>query len=138
MRTQVKVVNTMVESRDKIEELKEQGYSKETTYVLSYEKARAEAMADHTEISNIGIIEEGIITSMANLFRSRSEELIAKMRSLGIAKPIAEHLEQQLSEGRMVIIAWGGNLSYNEEREDREILYDPELRQNLYVGSKWD
>lgn len=127
MLTQVKTVETIEEARKAVEDFHKGGYLRENTYVLTHEANHTDLVSKVTNTSRIGLVEEGVFTAVANLFRSRGDELRAKMRSMGISKEHADDLEAQLDEGKIVIIAFGGNLNFDADGVDPKILYHPYL-----------
>ncbi len=122
--TKVHVVNNILEARKKIEEINHQGYGKEKIYVLTHDKQRTGEITEHIEGNEIGLAEEGILNAVANLFRSTGSELRAKMRSMGVSSEQAEHLEEEMDKGKIVILAWKGT-TYDESSFDENITFDP-------------
>lgn len=120
--TKVFTVNNVLETRNKIEELENQGYPKEKIFVLTHDKKRTEQISEHTDANEIGIAEEGIITAAANLFRSTGDELRAKLRSVGVSKEHAEQLESEMDKGKIVILTWSGT-TYDNDNFDPNIGY---------------
>jgi hypothetical protein len=120
--TKVYTVNNILETRNKIEELERQGYAKEKIFVLTHDKKRTEHISEHTDASEIGIAEEGIITATANLFRSTGDELRAKLRSVGVSKEHAEQLEIEMDKGKIIVLTWSGTI-YDNDNFDPNIGY---------------
>jgi hypothetical protein len=120
--TKVYTVNNILETRKKIEELEHQGHGKEKIFVLAHDKKRTEHISEHTDANEIGIIEEGLITATANLFRSTGDELRAKLRSVGVSKKHAEQLEAEMDKGNIVVIVWSGAV-YDNDNFDPNIGY---------------
>ncbi|MDB5053224.1 MAG: hypothetical protein JWM44_1274 [Bacilli bacterium] len=124
--TKVHTVNNILEARNTIREIEHDGYSKENIFVLTQNKKRTEHISKHTDGNEIGVADEGIITAIANLFRSEGDELRAKLRSMGVSRPHAEQLERAMDKGKIVILAWGGT-SYDDDNDidDQNITYYP-------------
>ncbi|WP_042463432.1 general stress protein [Neobacillus dielmonensis] len=101
----VKVVENGVAARKEIEQFIIQGYTKEEIYLLAHDEKRSEDLSDSLEINNIGVAEQGVLDSLANVFRSRGEELRSKLQSLGIPSGEAELYEEQLDRGKVVVVA---------------------------------
>ncbi len=120
--TKVLTVNNVLEVREKLEELVNEGYSKGNLFVLTHNERRTDHISENTDATKIGILEEGPITAIANLFRSKGDELRAKLRSVGVSEEHAEQLERELDKGMVVIVAWGG-ISYNAYDYDPQIMY---------------
>ena len=55
--------------------------------------------------NDIGVAEQGIVNSIANVCRSRGDELRSKMESLGLSNLEAQRFEEELDRGRIVVIA---------------------------------
>jgi hypothetical protein len=125
MLTQVKTVGTIEEARITAKQLFQDGYDPSGIYVLTHEDNRTDVISDITEANQIGITEEGIFTAIANLFRSKGDELRAKMKSVGISKTHADELEERLDEGNIVIIAASLHFNLDENGEDQSIVYHP-------------
>ncbi|MCI3920776.1 general stress protein [Paenibacillus sp. TRM 82003] len=123
MQTQVKTVETVEEARKAVNAIRNEGYIAPNIYVLAHEEKRTDIVSDVTGANQIGVLEEGAFTAMANLFRNRGDELRAKMRSVGVSKKDAEMLEAQMDEGRIIVIATGGNPKLNENGDDPNIKY---------------
>jgi hypothetical protein len=126
--TQVKLVDTAREVGEAVQEFARQGYVKETIFILAHDDRRTEELAEATHTSEIGTIDEGILTAIANLFRSQGDGLRAKMRSMGIREQEAKHFESELDKGRILLIAWGGNLNFDPSEGDPNIVYSPNDR----------
>lgn len=99
------VVENGIKAVDKVRDLQSQGYRKDHIYVLAHNKEETEKLADMTGANEVGMSEEGVIGSMANLFRSRGDELRSKLESMGFDAMEANHLESQMDGGKVVIIA---------------------------------
>jgi hypothetical protein len=122
--TKLTTVNNILEARNEIQQLIDEGYHKSSLYVVAHDRERTDRLVENTEASPIGIVEEGVITAIANLFRSRGDELRAKLRSMGVSKEQAEMLEVEMDHGKIVILAWGGKM-YADEEYDPDISYYP-------------
>lgn len=120
--TKVTTVNNIIEAREEINKLVNEGYPKECLYVIAHSEDRAKHIADYTNTNTIGLVEEGVITAIANLFRSHGDELRAKLRSMGISKEHAEKLEAEMDRGKIVILAWD-NQVYDDDQFNPLIEY---------------
>ncbi|MGG1679220.1 general stress protein [Neobacillus sp. NRS-1170] len=103
----VRVVENGLEAKKAIDQFMSEGFTKEEVYLLAHDKDRSEHLSEATDIQDIGIQEQGVFDSMANVFRSRGDKLRAKMRALNLSDLEAQHLEKELDEGRVVVIATG-------------------------------
>jgi hypothetical protein len=127
MMTQVHTVNSAEEARMTVEKLAGDGYVKDNIYIMSHDDREAEGLAQDTRANTVGIIDEGVFNAIANLFRSKGDELRAKLQSMGVSGPNAERLEEEMDHGRIVVLAWGGNLNFDPTDGDPDILYPPNL-----------
>ncbi|TYR80711.1 general stress protein [Priestia megaterium] len=101
----VKVVENGVQAKATIEQFLREGFTKDEVYLLAHHQDRSEHLTELTDTNNIGVSEQGVFDSMANVFRSRGDELRSKMESLGLSTPEAEQYEEELDRGRVVIVA---------------------------------
>ncbi|KKI89623.1 general stress protein [Bacillus sp. SA1-12] len=99
------VVENGVQATEAIQTLETQGYNKDDIYLFAHDSTRSEHLTENTDTNNIGLKEEGLFEKMANAFRSRGDELRARMSSLGVSETEAAQLERELDEGKVVIIA---------------------------------
>lgn len=102
---QVKIVENGVQAKKVIEEFINQGYTKDEVYILAHDKDRSEDLTDATATNEIGVPEQGVFGSVANVFRKRGDELRAKLESLGLSDLEAQQFEKELDQGRVVVVA---------------------------------
>ncbi|WP_042162655.1 general stress protein [Paenibacillus gorillae] len=122
--TKVHTVKSIVEVQEQVYRFQREGYAKENIFVLTHDKDRTARIADNTDAEKIGVSAEGLGTAIANIFRSHGDELRAKMRSLGISKQYAEHLESEMDRDKILVIAWGGR-EYIGDEFDPAVYYYP-------------
>ncbi|GIP30514.1 general stress protein [Paenibacillus sp. J23TS9] len=122
--TKVQTVNTAGDVHAQVDKFVIEGYSTDRIYVLAHDKDRTDRVADQTGTEQIGMDEEGMGTAIANIFRSRGDELRAKMKSMGISDNDAERLEEDMDRDKIVVIAWGGK-EYDNDDFDPTITYYP-------------
>jgi hypothetical protein len=122
MNTIVWTVNDVEEVKEKVQQFIRAGYPDNSIYVLTHDSDRTKRVAEETNTDRIGLIEEGLGTSIANIFRSRGDELRSKLRSLGVSKSEAERLEAELDKDKIVVIGWGGQL-FTGDNYDESITY---------------
>lgn len=72
---------------------------------MAHSKDRSENLTNAMNTNDIGVAEQGIVNSIANVFRSRGDELRSKMESLGLSNLEAQRFEEELDRGRIVVIA---------------------------------
>lgn len=99
------IVENGVQAVDLIRELEEKGYDKEHIYLFTHDETRSKHLTEHTNTKDIGLKEEGIFDRIANVFQSRGETLRTRMTSLGLSQNKAMKLEEELDEGKVVIVA---------------------------------
>lgn len=122
--TKVQTVNNAKGVREQVNKFLGEGYSSEYIYVLAHDKERTDRVAEQTGTEQIGLDEEGVGTAIGNIFRSRGDELRAKMRSMGISDSDANRLEADMDQDMIVVIAWGGR-PYENDDYDPNIAYFP-------------
>lgn len=88
-----------------VKELRTTGYLTDHIFVLAHDEDRTERIAETSNTNEIGIKEEGLFDSIANLFRSRGDELRSKIVSLGFSESEAAFYEKQLDLGKVLVIA---------------------------------
>jgi hypothetical protein len=106
--TKYSVASNISEAHSQVQMYNREGFDRDHIYVLTHSQEGTDYVADSTGAEKIGVPQEGVITAVANLFRSRGDELRAKMESLDVPKSEAERLEAELDHGKIVILASGG------------------------------
>ncbi|OIK16142.1 general stress protein [Bacillus sp. MUM 116] len=101
----VKIVENGVEAKKEIDQLMGQGFTKNEIYLLAHDKNRSEDLTHALNISDIGIAEQGVFDSIANVFRSRGDELRTMLESLELSDDEAERYEEEMDHGKVVVIA---------------------------------
>ncbi|RLL44836.1 general stress protein [Oceanobacillus piezotolerans] len=101
----VHVVENGVKAKEKIDQLMVQGYTKDDIYVIAHEKERTEDLTDGLNVNEVGLKEEGVFDKIANVFRKRGDELRSQFENLGLSETEANHYEEELDKGRVVVIA---------------------------------
>ncbi|MED4473611.1 general stress protein [Oceanobacillus caeni] len=82
---QVKLVENDVQAKEAIEQFLNQGFTRDEVYLLAHSKDHSENLTNAMNTNDIGVAEQGIVNSIANVFRSRGDELRSKMESLGLS-----------------------------------------------------
>ncbi|USB32624.1 general stress protein [Paenibacillus sp. YPG26] len=100
-----KIVQNGVQAVETVKELGSAGYLAENIYVLAHDQERTDRIVDATEAHEVGLKEEGVFQSLANLFRSRGDELRSKIESLGFTETEAEFYEKELDQGKVLVVA---------------------------------
>jgi Heat induced stress protein YflT len=101
----VKIVENGVQAREGIELFMRQGYTTEEIYLLAHDQNRTDNLTDALGTSEVGLEEQGIFGSIANVFRSRGNELRSKMESLGLTEAEADDYEKELDLGKVILVA---------------------------------
>jgi len=105
MKSYAKLANNGVEAVDIIQGLHRQGYEEDNIYVLTHDRTRTDHLADAADANTIGVAEEGLLDSVANLFRSRGDELRNQIESMGFGRGDAMWYESELDRGKVLVIA---------------------------------
>ncbi|MBU0904416.1 MAG: general stress protein [Planococcaceae bacterium] len=87
-----------------IQEIKAKGVQEDDIYVLTHEDHRTSQVAEMADANTVGITEQGLGTSIANVFRKKGDELRAQFEELGFSKPESEQLEQKLDQNKVVVV----------------------------------
>ncbi|MDQ0892291.1 putative AlgH/UPF0301 family transcriptional regulator [Paenibacillus sp. V4I9] len=122
--TRVSVTSNLQEAQNKVQQLYREGFEREHIYVLTHSAEGTDFVANYTGAEQITIAEEGMLTSIANLFRSHGDELRAKMKALGVPDVEAGRLEGELDKGKILVLATPSTevRAYNGEDFQRTIL----------------
>ncbi len=87
-----------------IQELKATGVHEDNIYVLTHESHRTNHVAELSDANTVGVTEQGLGTSIANVFRKKGDELRAQFEELGFSEPEAEQLEEKLDERKIIVV----------------------------------
>ncbi|MBW7475161.1 general stress protein [Paenibacillus oenotherae] len=104
MKPSVQIVTTAMDALHAVRELNSRGYKQDDIYVLAHDSEKTKELAAATEANQIGMTEEGVLSSVANVFRSRGDEIRSKLQSIGITEAEAERYEEELDQGRVLVI----------------------------------
>lgn len=99
------VMQNSVKAKEKIDELTVQGYTKDEIYVVAHEKDQTDKLSENLHVNEVGMEEEGFLEKVANVFRSRGDELRSQFQSLGLTEAEANQYEKELDKGHIVIVA---------------------------------
>lgn len=100
-----KIVENGTQAVQEVKNLQTTGYDANHIFVLAHDSDKTERIAGASDASKVGITEEGVFGSIANLFRSRGDELRSKIMSLGFTEAEADFYETQLDLGKVLVIA---------------------------------
>jgi hypothetical protein len=101
----VRVVENGARAMEEIDALYRQGYAPEDIYVLAHDKNDTDYLAGAADVNTISVKEEGMLQSIANWFRSRGDELRAKLESMGCTPREAQAYEAEMDRGRIIVMA---------------------------------
>ncbi|WP_040207066.1 general stress protein [Neobacillus jeddahensis] len=101
----VKIVENSVQARQEIDQFIRQGFTKDEIYLLTHDQDRTNDLTDHLDINDVGVPEQGVFESLANVFRTRGDELRSKFETLGFSTEEAERFELELDQGKVVVVA---------------------------------
>ncbi|UYP05937.1 MULTISPECIES: general stress protein [Priestia] len=101
----VRVVENGVQAKEAIEQFLNRGYTKDEVYLLAHDKNRSKDLTEALETNDVGVSEQGTINLVANVFRSRGDELRSKIESLGLSDAEAQQYERELDQGRVIVVA---------------------------------
>lgn len=101
----VEVVENGVQAKEKLSLLSTEGYTKDDVYLFAHDKDREDDLADALGAGDVGLKEQGLIDSVANVFKKRGDELRSQFESLGLTADEASRYERELDEGRLVLVA---------------------------------
>ncbi|TMV45164.1 general stress protein [Paenibacillus mesophilus] len=101
----VRVVDSGARAMEEIHALHRQGYLPEDIFVLAHDKNHTEYLAGAADVNTVSVEEEGLIQSIANWFRSRGDELRAKLESMGCTPREAEAYEAEMDRGKVIVMA---------------------------------
>ncbi|KRF01737.1 hypothetical protein ASG89_25595 [Paenibacillus sp. Soil766] len=103
--TRVSVTSSLEDTQNKVHQLHNEGFKKDHIYVLTHSAEGTDYVAEFTGAEQISMAEEGLFTAIANLFRSRGEELKAKIMALGVPEAEADRLITELEWGKILVLA---------------------------------
>jgi hypothetical protein len=104
MKPIIKVAENAEKALEEVKDLYQRGYEIDDIYVLAHHADVTHKLAAIANTKEIGITEEGVYQSLANVFRSRGDELRSKFVSLGITEVEADQLERELDKGHVAVI----------------------------------
>ncbi|WP_282059578.1 general stress protein [Bacillus pumilus] len=89
-------VENSKEAKQTIEQIRS---GKNDIFVFAYDPERSE----HTNAKSMTAVDQGILDQIANVIRTRDDELMAKMMSVGADQELALTLLDELKKGKLVI-----------------------------------
>ncbi|WP_308858123.1 general stress protein [Paenibacillus sp. R14(2021)] len=104
MKPSVQIVTTAMDALHTVQELNRRGYKQEDIYVLAHDSEQTKSLSETASANEIGMKEEGMFQAMANVFRSRGDEIRSQLQSIGLTELEAERYEEELDRGRLLVI----------------------------------
>ncbi|MGN7765149.1 MULTISPECIES: general stress protein [Paenibacillus] len=107
IRTQAyaKLLENGIQAIEEVNRLRDSGYTRDDIYVISHNADREGRIVDAADTNEVGLHEEGLFGSIANMFRSRGDALRNKITSLGFSAAEAGFYEKELDTGKVLVIA---------------------------------
>ncbi len=93
-------VENSKEAKQTIEQIRS---AKDDIFVFAYDPERSDTVTEHTNAKSMTAVDQGILDQIANVIRTRDDELMAKMMSAGADQELALTLLDELKKGKLVI-----------------------------------
>ncbi len=94
------IVENSKEANQTIEQIRS---AKDDIFVFAYDPERSDTVTEHTNAKSMTAVDQGILDQMANVIRTRDDELMAKLMSVGADQELALSLLDELKKGKLVI-----------------------------------
>lgn len=104
MKPSVQIAPTAMDALHTVQELNRRGYRQEDIYVMAHDSGQTKTLSETADAREIGMKEEGMFNAMANVFKSRGDEIRSKLEAIGLSKLEAERYEEELDRGRVLVI----------------------------------
>lgn len=93
-----------VQAYQAVNSLQNAGYTKDNMYLFAHDKNISKDLTDTTDTQNMGVSEKGVIDTVANMFKSRGDELRNEFKNLGFTQAEAEQYEARLDQGKVLLV----------------------------------
>ncbi|MGP3740371.1 general stress protein [Bacillus sp. 4A_MP2] len=93
-------VENSKEAKQTIEQIQS---AKDDVFVFVYDPERSDTVTEYTEAKSMTAVDQGILDQIANVIRTRDDELMAKIMSTGADQELALTLLEELKKGKLVI-----------------------------------
>ncbi|MGD6977402.1 general stress protein [Bacillus altitudinis] len=93
-------VENSKEAKQTIEQIQSAKYD---VFVFAYDPERSDTVTEYTEAKSMTAVDQGILDQIANVIRTRDDELMAKIMSTGADQELALTLLKELKKGKLVI-----------------------------------
>ncbi len=104
MKPIIHVAENAEKALEVVKDLYQRGFEMDEVYVLAHHADVTHKLAAIANTNEIGLSEEGVYQSIANVFKSRGDELRSKFVSLGVSEEEAARLERELDNGHVAVI----------------------------------
>lgn len=84
--------------------LKASNISEDDIYVITHDDDRTDRVASNADANKVTASETGLGTAIKNTFRKKGDELRAKFEELGFGENEAQQLEEQLDQGKIILV----------------------------------
>ncbi|PZE20236.1 general stress protein [Paenibacillus xerothermodurans] len=119
MDSRAKLVANEEQAIQEIRAFQREGYSLSEIYVLAHNERTTTGLSELMRTNTVGLYEEGIADSFANLFRSKGDQLRSKMHALGLSKTEADHYERELDKDKILVLVWFDDSNDDELQVER-------------------
>lgn len=96
-------VENSKEAKKTIDHIHSSGSTKDAVFVFAYDPERSDTVTKYTDAKSMTAVDQGILDQVANVIRTRDDELMAKMMSAGADQELALTLLDELKKGKLVI-----------------------------------
>ncbi|MBM7096765.1 general stress protein [Bacillus sp. H-16] len=87
-----------------VETLKSKGVDDDNVFILTHDDDRTDRVADNADANTVSMSQQGLDTSVKNVFRKKGDELRAQFEELGFSSDKAHTLEEKLDEGKVIVV----------------------------------
>ncbi|MEH7726450.1 general stress protein [Bacillus altitudinis] len=94
---------TVENSKEAKQTIEQMLSAKDDVFVFAYDPERSDTVTEYTEAKSMTAVDQGILDQIANVIRTRDDELMAKMMSTGADQELALTLLEELKKGKLVI-----------------------------------
>lgn len=74
-------VENSKEAKKTIDHIHSSGSTKDAVFVFAYDPERSDTITEYTDAKSMTAVDQGILDQVANVIRTRDDELMAKMMS---------------------------------------------------------
>lgn len=106
MNTNCKVqeYDNTIQAYQAVNKLQNAGYGKDHMYLFAHDKSISKELTDRTNTESVGVAEKGVVDTVANMFKSRGDELRNEFKNLGFSQSEAERYEESLDQGKVLLV----------------------------------